>query len=95
MRFVYPILFIVSFLMTTLTPFFTRRICGIYHTRGKEFKKYWSKGLGSEEDKDAYEWCRSKLLIYGFNNACNTIAAGYLKVGDESMSAIRFRTTEK
>ena len=53
------------------------------------------KGFGSEEDKDAYEWCRSKLLIYGFNNACNTIAAGYLKVGDESMSAIRFRTTEK
>ena len=27
--------------------------------------------------------------------ACKNIAASFLKVGDESMSAIRFRTTEK
>ena len=35
------------------------------------------------------------MLISGFNEALNNIAAGYLKVDDESMSAIRFRTTEK
>ena len=33
------------------------------------------------------------MLIDGFNIACKNIAASFLKVGDESMSAIRFRTT--
>ena len=36
-----------------------------------------------------------KLLIGGFNEAFMNIAASYLKVGDESMSAVRFRITEK
>ena len=36
-----------------------------------------------------------KLLFDGFNTACKNIAASFLKVGDESMSAIRFRTTAK
>ena len=35
------------------------------------------------------------MLINGFNTACNNIADIFLKVGDESMSAIRFRTTAK
>ena len=35
------------------------------------------------------------MLIYGLNTACKNIAASYLKVGDESMSAISFCTTEK
>ena len=35
------------------------------------------------------------MLIYGFNTACKNIAASFLKVGDESMGAIRFRTAEK
>ena len=35
------------------------------------------------------------MLIDGFNEACRNIAAGYLKVGDESMSAIHFWTTQK
>ena len=35
------------------------------------------------------------LLIYGFNKACSNIDASYLKVGDESMSAILFFTTSK
>ena len=30
-----------------------------------------------------------------FNTACKNIPANFLKVGDESMSAIRFRTTAK
>ena len=33
------------------------------------------------------------MLINGFNAACNNIDDSYLKVGDESMSAIRFRAT--
>ena len=35
------------------------------------------------------------MLINGFNEACKNIYASYLKVGDESMSAIRFRMTAK
>ena len=35
------------------------------------------------------------FLIDGFNGECNTIAASYLKVGDESMSEIRFGATAK
>ena len=35
------------------------------------------------------------MLINVFNAACKNIAASFLKVGDESMSAIRFRTTAK
>ena len=35
------------------------------------------------------------MLIDGFNEACNNIAASYMKVGDESMSAIRFWTAAK
>ena len=36
-----------------------------------------------------------KLLIGGFNEAFMNIAASYLKVGGESMSAIRFWVTVK
>ena len=35
------------------------------------------------------------MLINGFNTACKNIAASFMKVGDESMSKIRFRTKEK
>ena len=35
------------------------------------------------------------LLIDGFNKLYNNIAASYIKVGNESMSAINFRNTEK
>ena len=41
------------------------------------------------------EWWRAKNLFNGFNTACKNIAASFLKVGDESMSAIWFRTTAK
>ena len=33
------------------------------------------------------------MLIDGFNATCNNINASFLKVGDESMSAINFRAT--
>ena len=35
------------------------------------------------------------MLIYGFNEAYSNIAASYLKVRDESMSAMQFSTTSK
>ena len=35
------------------------------------------------------------MLIIGFNKACNSIDSIYPRVGDESMGAIYFRTTEK
>ena len=35
------------------------------------------------------------MLISGFNEACKNISDSYLKVGDEYMSANRFRTTAK
>ena len=41
------------------------------------------------------EWWRAKHLFDGFNTACKNIAASFLKVGDESMSTIRFRTMAK
>ena len=41
------------------------------------------------------KWCWERLLIYGFNEACKNIAASYLLVGDESMSAIHFWSTVK
>ena len=41
------------------------------------------------------EWWRAKHLFDGFNTACKNIAASFLKVGDESMSAICFRKTAK
>ena len=70
-------------------------ISGISRTRGKDFKKYWPQGFGLKADKATEEWWRGKLLIYGFNAACNNIAASFMKVGDESMSEIRFWTTTK
>ena len=36
-----------------------------------------------------------RLLIYGFNKACSNIATSYIKVRDNSTSAIRFRTMLK
>ena len=41
------------------------------------------------------EWWRAKHLFDGFNTPCKNIAASFLKVGGESMSAIRFRTKAK
>ena len=38
---------------------------------------------------------KKSLLIYGFNEACNNVAASFLKIGDNSMREIRFKTTAK
>ena len=35
------------------------------------------------------------MLIDGFNVVCKNIAASFLEVGGDSISAIRFRTTAK
>ena len=83
--FIISMLIIISF----------RQICGIYHTRGKKFRKYRTRGFKLEVDKEEYEWWRVRLLIYGFKEACSNISASYLKVGDEPMSAMQFRTMSK
>ena len=62
---------------------------------GNEFRKYWPRGLESEGYKDEDEWWRVRLFIYGFNEACSNIARSYLKVRDEFMSVIQFRTMSK
>ena len=77
---------------TILIPFF-RQIYGISFTRAKEFINYWTRGFKLEEEKASDERWREILLIDGFNVSCNYIAASFLKVGDESMSVICFRTT--
>ena len=48
-----------------------------------------------EAEKSIDEWWRENLLIDGFNEACKNIAASFLKVGDDSMSAISYLATEK
>ena len=90
-KIIYCLLF---YCMTIIIPLFCH-ICGISLTRVKEFRKYWPKVFELEEDKSTDEWQRGKLLINGFNETCKNISSSCLKVGDDSMSAIRFRTTEK
>ena len=48
-----------------------------------------------QKSKKYDEWWRARAFIYGFNEVCKNIAASYLKVGNESMSAIYFWNTEK
>ena len=97
MRSVDPILFIAFYFILRLywNPFTSHQIPGISITRGMELRKCWPQVFESEADKATDEWWSAKLLFDGFNTACNNIAASFLKVGDESMSAIRFRTTAK
>ena len=73
----------------------SRDICGISPTRGKDLRKYCPQGFEPEEEKATDWWCRSKFPIDGFDLAFNNIDASFLKVGDESMSAIRFWTPAK
>ena len=58
----YIIYFILFYFMTILTTLFTSQICGIYLIRGKEFRKYWTKGFESEEDKATGELWRKKFV---------------------------------
>ena len=74
---------------------FKCQVCVVYHNRGKEFMKYWPQGFESEYDKDSDEWYRVRQLIDDLNEAYKNIAARYLKVGNDSTSAIRFWTTAK
>ena len=70
-------------------------VSGISLTRGKEFRNYFPQGFDLEADKEMDEWRREKFLINGFNTSYKNIAASFMKVGDESISPIRFRMTEK
>ena len=48
-----------------------------------------------KEENDPDEWWREILLVNEFKEACKKISTSYLKVGDDSMSAICFCTTAK
>ena len=61
----------------------------------KDFINYCPKGFESGEDKDTDEWWRKNLLIDVFKKSYKNIAASYLKVGDDSMSATHIQTTAK
>ena len=61
----------------------------------KEFRKYCPKVFELEDDNAIYEWLGGNLLTHGFYEACNNTASSYLKVGDESMSAIFFQKIAK
>ena len=83
MRYVDPILFIVLYFILRLNwhPFSSHQISGISLTRGKQFRRFWPKGFESESYKNTDEWWRVKLLFYGFNTACNNIAASFFVGG--------------
>ena len=61
----------------------------------RSFSKYAPKGFELEVDKEEDDWWRVKFLIYGFTEAFSNMASIYLNIGDDSMCAIRFRTTSK
>ena len=81
--------------MTILTINFYRYICGISHTRDKDFRKYCPSGFDSKGEKESDEWWREMLLIDSFNKESNNTVTSYFKVGIESTIAIRFWTKAK
>ena len=54
----YIIYCLLFYFMAILKPFPPPQIFGIYHTRGKEFRKDWPHGFKSEENTETYEWWR-------------------------------------
>ena len=90
--FIYCLLF---YFKIKMKPFSSHQISGISLTRRKQFIRFWPQGFESDADTNKNEWWREKLLFDGFNTACKNIAASFLKVGDESMIGIRFRTKAK
>ena len=86
---------LLYYFKTILIPFFPCQISGISLTRGKEFIKYWPKVFDLEEEKSTDEWWWSNFSVNAFNAAFKNIADSSLKVWDESMIEIRFRTTAK
>ena len=91
-QFFYHLLY---FIMTILTIIFS--LPDLWHILhlGEGVRKYWPSEFDPEEDKDADGCWRERLLVDSLNDACNKIAAFYLKVVDELMSAIRFWNTRK
>ena len=62
---------------------------------GRSLGGIGQRGFELEGYKKEDNWWKASLLIDGFNKACSDIASSFLKVGDESMSAILFRTTSE
>ena len=86
---------LIFYFMTTLTPFFFARFVASLTT--------WERSSGSIEHKDSSRISKRIQMNYGGQSCLSigsmsqkkNIAASYLNVWDESISAIRFRTTEK
>ena len=71
------------------------QVCGISLTRFKEFRKFWTCSFVDPLVKGTDKFWKIRGLIDGFNESRRQIASGKEKTADESMSAIRFRTTPK
>ena len=97
MRFVhhyFRLFIIINNIYILLIVFLPLDLWNLSHQK-KEFRKYWPRGFELQGDKEEDEWWRARLFIYGFNEALSNIASSYLKVRDESMSAIKFFTMLK
>ena len=80
MRFV-PIIYscaLVYFILTILTLIFFCHIFGIYHTRGKEFRKYWPTLFEFKDNGVSDELYKEGFLVYGLNDVRKKIAKGGL-----------------
>ena len=71
------------------------QVCGISLTRFKEFRTFWPCSFVDPLVKVTDNFWRIRGLIDGFKESRREIASGREKTTDESMNAIRFRTTPK
>ena len=71
------------------------QVCGISLTRFKEFRRFWPCSFVDPLVKVTDNFWKIRGLIDGFNESRRQISSGREKTADESMSAIRFRTTPK
>ena len=84
-----------GFFFEYLPIFLHLHVCGISLTRFKEFRKFWPCSFVDPLVQVTDNFCKIRGLIDGFNKSLRKIASGKEKNADESMSAIRFRTTPK
>ena len=71
------------------------QVCGISLTIFKEFRTFWPCSFVDTLVEVTDNFWRIRGSMDGFNESCRQIASGKEKTADESMSAIRFRTTPK
>ena len=69
------------------------QVCGVPLTSFKKFKAFWECYFTYLVVKGIDNFWNFWGLVDGFKELCRQIASGVVKTADESMSAIRFRTT--